>query len=146
VNQPADTKYQLINSHTAEVLVPRLQLAATFWTRFRGLQFRSELPPDEGLLIVPCRSIHTHWMRFAIDVIMIDPEGSVLQVRRAVRPWRACSGPGQTRAVLELPAETAVLHEGDRVAVMAPHGEEVPKCLQSLSRVLNQSSQAAGFS
>jgi len=146
VSQPVDTRYQLINPDTAEVLVPRLQLAATFWTRFRGLQFRRELPPDEGLLIAPCRSVHTHWMRFAIDVMMIDAEGTVLQVRHAVRPWRACAGPRQTRAVLELPAETAVLREGDRVLIVAPNGDAVPKCVQSLSRVINQNSQAAGFS
>ena len=138
MSQAADTKYQLVNPDTAEVLVPRLQLAATFWTRFRGLQFRRELPAGEGLLIAPCRSVHTHWMRFAIDIVMIDAEGTVLKVRRALKPWRACNGPKQTRAVLELPAETAIVCEGDRVKIVAPDGHPVPKCVQSLSQPVTE--------
>ena len=133
MSQPADTKYQLINPDTEQVIVPRLQLAATFWTRFCGLQFRRELPTGEGLLIVPCRSVHTHWMRFAIDIVMIDAEGTVLQVRREVKPWRACNGPKHTQAVLEVPAETATVREGDRVTIVAPDDHPVPNCVQSLS-------------
>lgn len=126
--------YQLINDDTQAVVVPRLLIAVTFWSRFRGLQFRRELPADEGLLIAPCRSVHTHWMRFAIDIVMIDEEGTVLQVRRAVKPWRACNGPKHTQAVLEVPAETATVREGDRVTIVSPDGHPVPNCVQSLSR------------
>ncbi|MEZ6129774.1 MAG: DUF192 domain-containing protein [Planctomycetaceae bacterium] len=146
MSPPAEREYQLINPDTAEVLVPQLQLAATFWTRFRGLQFQRELPPDEGLLVAPCRSVHTHWMRFAIDVVMIDAEGTVLKVRRNMKPWRACNGPKHTRAVLEVPAETATVREGDRVTIVAPNGHSVPKCVQSLFQQNRSSSQTAGFS
>ena len=77
------TEPRLINLSTSGVVVERLIFAATFWTRFRGLQFQKSLPSDEGLLIAPCRSIHTHWMRFAIDVAMLDRKRCCVAVASA---------------------------------------------------------------
>ncbi len=74
-------------------------------TRTRGLLGRSELPAGEGLLLRPAGSIHTHFMRFAIDALFLDRELRVLDVRSAVRPWRMARKRG-ARAVLEL-------HEGE---------------------------------
>ena len=120
------SELQLINPETSEVLVPELRLAATFWTRLRGLQFRKELPNGEGLLIVPCRSVHTHWMRFAIDVVMIDANGQIIEVRSSLRPWQTLSGPRSTRAVLEVPADSAAVIVGDRVAIRQSGQDAVP--------------------
>ena len=93
--------FQLTDAQTGEVLVARLELAATFWQRLRGLLFRPALAPGEGLLIVPCRSIHTHWMRHAIDVALLDRDRVVLSVHRQVRPWRMLYGSRDTHAILE---------------------------------------------
>jgi uncharacterized protein len=93
--------YQLTDARTGQVLVPRLEQARTFWRRLRGLMFRRPLQPGEGLLIVPCRSIHTHWMRAAIDVVLMDRDGVVLSVRRHVPPWRIIHGTPDTHAILE---------------------------------------------
>lgn len=95
---------RLIDADSGEVIVARLALADTYWKRLKGLQFRRELSPDEGLLVTPCRSIHTHWMRFSIDVAMLDAEGTVLEVFSAIKPWRIPSGVKGTRAVLETAA------------------------------------------
>ena len=46
------------------------------------------LPAGYGLLLTPCRSIHTVPMRFALDLVWLDGGGSVVRVDRAVRPWR----------------------------------------------------------
>ena len=132
MNAPASDDFQLINATTADVVVPRLNLAVTFLTRFRGLQFRRELPPDEGLLIAPCRSIHTHWMRFSIDVLMLSQDGTVLELRPDMRPWRTYSGPREAAAVLEVPAKSAAVQIGDRLAVMAPPGRSLPERLQAM--------------
>ena len=94
-------RYQLIDAETGQVLIARLELATTFWQRLRGLLFRSALHPGEGLLIRPCRAIHTHAMRYSIDVVMLDGNGNVLAVHPAVPPWRMLAGPPGTRAVLE---------------------------------------------
>lgn len=97
-----DSRYQLIDADTGEVILPKLQLATTFWQRFRGLQFRGPLMPDEGLLLTPCRSIHTHWMRFPIDLAMLDRQETVLDVLNDVRPWRLVMGHAETHAILEV--------------------------------------------
>lgn len=71
------------------------------FTRFRGLLGRPGLGTGEGLLLRPSPSIHTWFMRFAIDVVFLDAELRVLRVTQALKPWRfaGCRG---ARAVLEL--------------------------------------------
>jgi uncharacterized membrane protein (UPF0127 family) len=58
------------------------------------------------MLLRPASSVHTAFMRFAIDVVFLDREHRVLKVAAEVRPWRtaACRG---ARVVLELPAGEA---------------------------------------
>jgi uncharacterized membrane protein (UPF0127 family) len=112
-------RVSLIDADSGNVIVEQLELATTFWRRFRGLQLRRELPRGSGLLLVPCRSIHTHWMRFAVDVAMIGDDGITLAVETAVPPWRMLAGPQPTHAVLETAAGelTERLAVGHRVAV-----------------------------
>lgn len=101
------TPARLIVARTGTELVSALEVADRFWSRLRGLQFRRRLPPGAGLLLVPCSSIHTHWMRFPIDAVMLDANARVLGVRRGVRPWRIVSAPLETHAVLEVSAGAA---------------------------------------
>lgn len=97
-----NARHQLIDAVTGEVIVANLEVANTFWQRLRGLQLRRRLAPDEGLLLTPCLSIHTHWMRFAIDVAMLNREGTVLDVLNGVQPWRWVKGRAKTQAMLEV--------------------------------------------
>lgn len=110
---------KMINADSKQVVVDTLSIADSFASRFVGLQFRRELPVGHGLLLVPCRSIHTCWMRFAIDVIFLDAGGTVVDVRSAVRPWRtAASKHGRPHATLEIAAGCSMLSIGDRVQVI----------------------------
>jgi uncharacterized membrane protein (UPF0127 family) len=107
----------VIERGEGSVLCERCHVAETFWTRFRGLQLRPPLEADEGLLIRPCGSVHTFFMRFAIDVVFLDAELAVLGVRESVRPWRVAVQRG-AKVVLELPAGTAArsgLSAGERL-------------------------------
>lgn len=71
--------------------------------RLLGLIGLAELPPGSALLFPGCDSVHTAWMRMAIDVVFLDTCGRVLKVRRSLPPWRVtrCRG---AAAVLECPA------------------------------------------
>lgn len=83
-----------------------------------GLLGRSDLPETEGLLLAPAWSIHTWFMRFPIDVVFIDREGTVLRVVERMRPWRLTSE-RRAHAVIELAAGVATrvgLRPGTRVA------------------------------
>lgn len=79
--------------HTASGAHPLdLQLANNFLGRFRGLMLRSSLAPGQGLLITRCPSVHSLFMRFAIDVIYLDEAGLVTRCTSHLKPWRASTG------------------------------------------------------
>jgi uncharacterized membrane protein (UPF0127 family) len=86
------------------------------WARFWGLMGRRELADDSGLLITPCSSVHTFFMRFPIDVIFIARDGRVVKIASAMKPWRTALGGHGAHSVLELNADMARargLEEGD---------------------------------
>lgn len=89
--------------------VLHVRIAAGFMQRARGLLLRPPLRGNEALLIPGCASVHTFGMRYAIDVVFLDPVGRVLHVARSLRPWRIASQPGAA-AVLELLAGGAAAH------------------------------------
>ena len=63
---------------TIEINGVRAGVARTFWQRFKGLMGRESLPPGEGMLIQKCNSIHTCFMRFAIDATFLDKDDQVI--------------------------------------------------------------------
>jgi uncharacterized membrane protein (UPF0127 family) len=86
------------------------------FARMRGLLGR-RLAPGEGLLLWPASSIHTFFMRYAIDVVFVDRDLNVVEIAAGVQPWRAASRRG-ARAVLELAAGECDRHglaSGDRI-------------------------------
>ena len=78
-------------------------VAATPFTRMRGLLGKSSLPSGQGILLRPAASVHTFFMRFSIDVVFLDDELRVVAIAADLRPWRAAGKRG-ARAVVELPA------------------------------------------
>ena len=117
--------YSMRNEHGG-VVCERCFVADSPLSRLRGLLGRQELAPDEGLLLSPESSIHTFFMRFAIDVVFLAADLTVLSVRESVRPWRTAGQRG-ARFVLELPAGAAQrreLHPGDRLALEDFAGSE----------------------
>lgn len=108
-------------------VVAHLQIAHRFWQRLAGWQFRSRRGDGHGLLLVPCASVHTFWMRFSIDVIGLAAGGEVSGVIRDLRPWRLASLPRGTLAVLEVPAGNAAkLELRQRLRLDASSGPAVP--------------------
>jgi uncharacterized membrane protein (UPF0127 family) len=104
-----------------EVVCERCLVADSYWTRGRGLLGRKSLPAGEGILLRPASSVHMFFMRFAIDVVFLDPELTVLDVRQSLRPWRVAGRRG-AHSTLEL-AEGEVARHGIAVGqqlVLAP--------------------------
>jgi len=105
----------VIRGDGGRIVCDRCQIADGAVTRARGLLGRGGLDRGEGILLQPTFSIHTFFMRFAIDVVFLDDDHRVLRVDANVRPWRlkACRG---ARSVLELAAGAARgLSVGDRI-------------------------------
>jgi uncharacterized membrane protein (UPF0127 family) len=87
------------------VLGEAVDVADTSEKRRTGLLKHTGLGPGEGLWIKPCESVHTFFMKFAIDLVYIDKKQKVRKARKAVPPWRlsACLS---AHSILELPAGT----------------------------------------
>lgn len=109
---------------TQEALATRAEMARSLMARMVGLLDRRVLEEGEALILTACRSIHTCFMRFAIDAVFVDRQWGVVAIARALPPWRMTSPVWQASAVIELPAGTAQrvqLAVGDRLVV-----EQVP--------------------
>ena len=78
----------LRNTRTGTAVVTRLEAAFDSKSRNRGLLGRTGLAPDHALVIAPCSSVHTFFMKFPIDVMFVARDGTVRRIASAVRPWR----------------------------------------------------------
>jgi uncharacterized membrane protein (UPF0127 family) len=94
------------NESRGTVLGGAVTVADSSPTRNVGLLKHTSLNAGEGLWIVPCQSVHTFFMKFAIDLVYLDKRRRVRKVRHTVPPWRisACIW---AHSVLELPAGIA---------------------------------------
>ena len=83
----------------------RVHEARGMHARRRGLGGLTTLPPERALCL-RCRAVHTFTMRFALDLIWLGPDGTVIRVDRDVPPRRH-RGCARARAVVETRAGCA---------------------------------------
>ncbi len=96
-----------------------IQVADNPVTRIIGLMFR-KTPATDGLLLDPCNSIHTFFMRYPLDVVFLNHSNEVVKIIRELKPWRMTWIYWKAKKTLELPAGKLplVLKEGDILEVM----------------------------
>ena len=95
-----------LRNEDGDVVCERCTLARDPYSRMRGLLGRGGLAEGEGLLLQPAGSIHTFFMRLAIDAVFLDAERRIVRIASDVRPWRTAAAK-RSRAVLELAAGEA---------------------------------------
>ena len=95
-----------MNDRTRSAVALEVDVAATRATRRRGLLGRESVGATEGLLLTPCKAVHTVGMRFPIDVIFIDRDGRAVRIVPALAPWRIAMST-RAKAVIELAVGTA---------------------------------------
>jgi uncharacterized membrane protein (UPF0127 family) len=95
-----------VASEDGMVVAERCDVADRMLPRMRGLLGRSGLSSGEGIFLSPAPSVHTFFMRFAIDVVFLDASKTIVKIAHSVRPWRM-TGARHASAALELPAGTA---------------------------------------
>lgn len=88
------------------VLAQEVEPAFSFFKRLKGLMFRASLPQGAALLLAPCPQIHTCFMRFAIDVLFLAEDGTVLYVKENMKPWRMSPIFPHAVQTLEMPGGT----------------------------------------
>ena len=94
-----------------------LEIADSARARARGLLGRDGI--DGAIYRLPCRSVHTLGMRFAIYVAFVDEEMVVLRVVH-MRPWRLARPSWRAKGVVEAEAGSFAsweLRVGDQLEV-----------------------------
>ena len=97
------------------------RVAESFGTRLRGLMGARSLAAGSGMLFPRTRSVHTHFMRFPVDVVFLDGENRIVSIVHRLRPWHGAASRG-ARSVLELAAgecERLRLSEGQTIVEVA---------------------------
>jgi uncharacterized membrane protein (UPF0127 family) len=114
-------------------LAGRVELAASFAARFRGLMGRPSLPPGRGLWLTSASSIHMFFMRFPIDAVFLgrpaaDGTRRVVALHSRLKPWTGIVWYARgADCCLELPAGAAAASGtvvGDVVAMVPEPADE----------------------
>jgi len=95
-----------VNRRTGQVLATDVKVADNLFTRMKGLLGKKELPTGNALLIKPCFSVHTFFMKFPIDVIFLNKDNQIIASVNNLSPNRMTRLYLQSLSVLELPPGT----------------------------------------
>lgn len=100
------------------MICEEVEVADRLLTRTCGLLGRRNLDRGTGITLRPAWSIHTGFMRFAIDVVFLDEALIVRRIDATLRPFRIASWKGAHEVVELAAGECAArgLAVGDRVA------------------------------
>jgi len=90
-------------AETGLFLAQRLVVWRSLLAKGIGLMGRRQMVGD-GVWMENCRSIHTCFLRFSIDVIFIARDLRLLRIVAELPPWRLVWAPKGTVHVVELPA------------------------------------------
>ena len=81
-------------------IIAEIFIADTFIKRFSGFMFRKK-PHYEAILIKPCNSIHTFFMKFPIDVLFIDENMEVVKKIDNLKPGKIIMPQKKCKMVIE---------------------------------------------
>ena len=101
-----DEKYYVYNPQRQTFLHLGVGVANTSWRRLRGLLGRLSLRNDEGLWVIPSKSIHTVGLFFPIDVVYLDESYRVVHLIESLSPFRIAPIRIRCASVLELPTRS----------------------------------------
>jgi uncharacterized membrane protein (UPF0127 family) len=117
VSAAAAGEFLLRHERTGQPIASVLETAFDAKSRNRGLLGRDGLASDAALILAPCASIHTFFMRFAIDVLFVRKDGTVAKVRERIVPMRAACALGGFAAIELVAGRVAIVgvRAGDRL-------------------------------
>lgn len=111
----------LINLTAGTLLANQIEVAGTFKKRLKGLLGRSGLQEGEAMVITPCSSVHTFFMKFPIDVLFVDKDFTVLRALENMAPNRVSPVVARSRMAVELFAgriAASKTRAGDRLQLL----------------------------
>ncbi|CCO07021.1 DUF192 domain-containing protein [Desulforamulus hydrothermalis] len=112
---------QLVNCTKNTIIAQQVNLADTFWLRLKGLLGRKHLPAGQALVLYPCSAVHTFFMQFAIDLVFLDKQGTVVRLQENMVPWRLSPYVPRAVVAVELPLgsiKAGCIEHGDTLAIV----------------------------
>ena len=100
--------FKAINTTRHNTLAAQVKLADQFLSRLQGLLGTTSLPAGQGLLLLPCNSIHSIGMAYSIDAIFLDKENTVVNLLSDFKPLRISAVYHKAHSCLELPSGTII--------------------------------------
>jgi len=113
----------LVRTEAGAPVGTSIRVASGFGSRLRGLLGTRVLSEGQGLLLVPCQSIHMFFMSIALDVAFLDAQGRVVALYANLKPWRLSRLHPEAFAALELPVgtlEKCQVKKGDLLIFATP--------------------------
>ena len=102
------------NKTTGELINIKITRVDNFYKRFKGLMGKKDF--DFALLFCNLKDsrIHTHFMRFEIDVYFLD-ENLVIFEKTTLKPWKFYKPKKQASYILETKKEKLKLKIGEKL-------------------------------
>lgn len=111
---------QIFNLTQNTLLAKNVILADTSLKRIIGLLGKTGLKEKEALVILPCKQVHTFFMRFSIDILFLDKENKVIAALSNFKPCRVTPLYFSALLAIELPAgiiESSRTVVGDEISL-----------------------------
>lgn len=114
---------RMLYNLTKKKIVARRPVAAGGFTgRLRGLMFRKSFPPGcDALLLYPCSAVHTFFMNFPIDLLLVDKEWRVVDICQMMQPGSVSAYAKGAVFCVELPAgviDSSTTSAGDQLLLL----------------------------
>ena len=119
-------RIEIRNVTKGKLLADSGELASSMVKRMIGLLGRPSLPEGHALIIEPCNSIHTFFMKFSIDVVFVDRNHRIVSVIERMRPFRVSRIYPRARYVIEFPPGVLGRTETERGDTLAWSRRDTP--------------------
>ena len=89
------------------IIAKNVSVANNFYKRLKGLLCKKDLDSGDGLLIYPCKQVHTFGMKFNIDAVFVSPLSKVVHIEHNMPKGKVSKYIKYASQVLELKGGTA---------------------------------------
>ena len=88
----------------------KIVIASNFKDKLLGLMFKKNI--NYSLLIKNCKSIHTFFMKENIDVLLLDKNNKILDIKRNIKPNKIIIFKSKKRTnILEMPNNSSLIYK-----------------------------------
>lgn len=108
----------VIASKQDQVVVTKVEVADTYWKRFKGLLGQKEMPQNYALIINPCKQVHMFFMKFPIGAIFLNEQNAVI-AKEQLKPWEVSKLQKKAKTIIETsPAKLELVELGDVLKIV----------------------------